>query len=131
MFERGAANIINPDVCNVGGILELKEIAAMAEVYYVSVAPHNASGRVALAANLQLAGSTVNHLIQEHWSVDVPWRDDVFDPPLEVKNGYIHLSDRPGLGIELNEAEAAKHPYQRLDFNLYTSDWHKQFDVTG
>ena len=111
VFERGAADIINPDVCNVGGILELKEIAAMAEVYFVAVAPHNYnSTMVGLAATLQAAATMPNFIITEYFMNLEPWGREVATPPFEVEESHITLSDRPGLGIDLDEAALARSP---------------------
>ena len=111
VFERGAADIINPDVCNVGGILELKEIAAMAEVYFVAVAPHNYnSTTVGLAATLQAAATMPNFIITEYFMNLEPWGREVATPPFEVEESHITLSDRPGLGIDLDEAALARSP---------------------
>ena len=111
VFERGAADIINPDVCNVGGILELKEIAAMAEVYFVAVAPHNYnSTSVGLAATLQAAATMPNFIITEYFMNLEPWGREVATPPFEVEESHITLSDRPGLGIDLDEAALARSP---------------------
>ena len=85
----------------------------MAEAYHVSVAPHNPLGPIATAAAVQFALCTPNWLIQEAIRADVPWRADVTSEPIVVKDGYIYPTDRPGLGIEVNEVEAAKHPFQQ------------------
>ena len=111
VFARGAADIINPDVCNVGGILELKEIAAMAEVYFVAVAPHNYnSTTVGLAATLQAAATMPNFIITEYFLNLEPWGREVADPPFEVVDSHITLSDRPGLGIDLDQDALARSP---------------------
>ena len=111
VFERGAADIINPDVCNVGGILELKEIAAMAEVYFVAVSPHNYnSTTVGLASTLQAAATMPNFIITEYFMNLEPWGREVATPPFEVVDSHITLSDRPGLGIDLDEAALARSP---------------------
>jgi galactonate dehydratase len=113
VFEKQAADIINPDVCNVGGILELKEIAAMAEPYFVVVSPHNYnSTTVGLAATLQVSACLPNFLITEYFVNLEPFGRLIATPPFEVVRGYITLPSAPGLGIELDEAALAAHPYQ-------------------
>jgi galactonate dehydratase len=113
VFEKQAADIINPDVCNVGGILELKEIAAMAEPYFVVVSPHNYnSTTVGLAATLQVSTCIPNFLITEYFVNLEAFGRTIAEQPFEVVNGYITIPDTPGLGIELNEAALAQHPYQ-------------------
>jgi galactonate dehydratase len=113
VFEKQAADIINPDVCNVGGILELKEIAAMAEPYFVVVSPHNYnSTTVGLAATLQVSACLPNFLITEYFVNLEPFGQTIATQPFEVVRGYITLPSTPGLGIELDEAALAAHPYQ-------------------
>lgn len=110
-FEKAAADIINPDVCNVGGLLELKEIGAMAEAYTVAVAPHgNNSTTVGLAASLQAAAVMPNFLIMEY---PVAWESTanvIAKNPLRVENGAIALPTAPGIGIELDEAALERYP---------------------
>ena len=112
VFEQQACHVIQPDLCHCGGLLEGKKIAAMAEVYYMGVAPHNPLGPVANAAALHFDLCTPNFLIQEDMLTDVPWRWDVVERSLETRAGYWLKSESPGLGVEVNEKEAAKHPFQ-------------------
>ncbi len=113
VFERQACHVIQPDLCHCGGLLEGKKIAAMAEAYYLGVAPHNPLGPVANAVALHFALSTPNFLIQEDMLTDVPWRWDVVEHSLQTRDGYWQVCDEPGLGIQVNEAEAAKHPFRQ------------------
>ncbi len=113
VFEKQAAHIIQPDLCHCGGLWEAKKIAAMAETYYIGVAPHNPLGPVANAAALHFDLSTPNFLIQEDMLTDVPWRWDVVQHALKTENGYWLKTDAPGLGIEVNEAAAARHPFKQ------------------
>ena len=120
LFEMRAADYIQPDVSHAGGIMELKKIAAMAETYYIPFAPHNPSGPVANAATLQLAACCPNFSILEIMYSDVTWRADVTNESLEYADGYITIPDKPGLGIEINEEECLKHPYQPRTLRHYT-----------
>jgi galactonate dehydratase len=112
ILEKRACAVIQPDVCHCGGVSEIKKIAAMAETYYISMAPHNPLGPLATMVNIQIGFSTPNFLIQEVMRSDVPWRNDIVDDPLDIRDGYVYPPTRPGIGIEINEAEAAKHPYK-------------------
>jgi galactonate dehydratase len=115
VFEKQAADIINPDVCNCGGILELKEIAAMAEPYLVVVSPHNYnSTTIGLAATLQVAACMPNFLITEYFVNFRERGDDIAVDPFRVENGYIQLPTGPGLGLDLKEEELTKHPYREF-----------------
>ena len=120
LFEMRAADYIQPDISHAGGIMELKKIAAVAEAYYIPFAPHNPSGPVANAATLQLAACCPNFSILEIMYSDVEWRKDVTNENLEYKDGYITIPDKPGLGIEINEEECLKHPYQTHTLRHYT-----------
>lgn len=115
VFEKRAADIINPDVCNCGGILELKEIAAMAEPYYVVVAPHNFnSTTIGLAATLNVSACIPNFLITEYFVNFKPRGDEISVNPFKVENGYISIPQGPGLGLELDEAAMARYPYREF-----------------
>jgi galactonate dehydratase len=105
-----ALDILQPDICLCGGVLEMKKIAAMAEAHYVMVAPHNPMGPVANVVNTHFAASTPNFLILEYTPDDTPPRRDlVIDPPM-VKDGYLPIGERPGWGIELNEEAFRQYP---------------------
>ena len=110
-FEKGAADIINPDVCNVGGVLELKEIGAMAEAYSVAVAPHgNNSTTVGLAASLQAAAVMPNFLIMEYPMAWESTGNAIARLPLRVERGAIALPAAPGIGVELDDAALERYP---------------------
>jgi galactonate dehydratase len=111
VLEKQACHVIQPDLCHCGGLWEAKKIAAMAEAYYVGVAPHNPLGPVANAAALHFALSTPNFLIQEDMLSDVPWRWDVVQHGLKTESGYWLRCEAPGLGVEVDEAAAKKHPF--------------------
>jgi len=113
VFEKQAADIINPDVCNVGGILELKEIAAMAEPYFVVVSPHNYnSTTLGLAATLQVSAAIPNFLITEYFVNLEEFGKYIAKVPFEVKDSYIQVPTTPGIGIDLDEDRLANYPYQ-------------------
>ncbi len=113
VFEQQACHIIQPDLCHCGGLWEAKKIAAMAEAYYLGVAPHNPLGPVANAAALHFALSTPNFLIQEDMLSDVPWRWEVVHHELRTEDGYWLKCDAPGLGISVDEEAARKYPFQQ------------------
>jgi galactonate dehydratase len=104
-LEKQAIVIVQPDLCHAGGILEAKKIAAMAEVYYGTIAPHNPLGPISLASCLQLDACTPNFLIQEHPSMQERWDlgEGYLIKPFVIDNGYIEIPKGPGLGIVVNE----------------------------
>ena len=113
IVDRHLVSYIQPDVVHCGGILELKKIAAMAEAHSIDVAPHNPQSEVSTLASLHDSACTPNAVILEHVHQSPEWRHDLFGgPAYEVKGGYVELPTRPGLGLALDEAEAAKHPYR-------------------
>ena len=119
-FAQMPADYIQPDVSHAGGIMELKKIAAIAESKYIPFAPHNPSGPVANAATLQLAACCPNFCILEIMYSDVDYRKNLTNENLVFENGYIHIPQKPGIGIEINEQECLKHPYQPHTLRHYT-----------
>lgn len=113
VLEKQAAVIVQPDLCHAGGILESKKIAAMAEVYYAGFAPHNPLGPVSLAACLQVDACTPNFLIQEHPTLDEGWDlgEGYLKEPFNIVDGYIELTNKPGLGIEVDEEFVRKQQF--------------------
>ena len=112
LFEKRAADYIQPDISHAGGISECRKIAAMAEAYYIPFAPHNPSGPVANAATLQLAACTPNFHILEIMVSDVTWRKEICNEELKFADGFMEIPTKPGLGLELNEEACLAHPYQ-------------------
>lgn len=127
LFERQAADIIQPDITHCGGILNVKKLAAWAEAYYVLVAPHNVGGPVSTAAALHLAAATANFTVQEHFNdfAEAYVKDAAPGLP-EVKDGYFALPPGPGLGVKLDEDVIRAHPRKDVHFNLFALDWHKR-----
>jgi galactonate dehydratase len=127
LFELQAADIIQPDITHIGGILETKKIAAWADSYYVLVAPHNVGGPVATAAALHFAASTPNFKIQEHFNdFAEDWVKALAPGNPEVADGHFGLPQGPGLGVTLDLAAVEAHPRQHVFFNLYDEDWHRR-----
>jgi len=112
LLEKRACAIIQPDVSHCGGISEARRIAAMAETYSITVACHNPQGPVSTAASTHIGFATPNYLIQEMVRADVPWRGEVVDEQVPLEAGQCKAPTRPGLGIEINEEAAARHPFQ-------------------
>ena len=115
VLEKRACSVLQPDITHCGGLTEARRIAAMAEAYRVSLAPHNPQGPVSTAASLEFGFATPGYIICESVHSDVPWRQDVVTEGFTVEpNGrLVRPSTLPGLGIEINEAEVKKHPFQQ------------------
>ncbi len=120
LFDKMCCDYIQPDISHAGGISELRKIATEAESRYLGFAPHNPSGPVANAATLQLAAVCPNFTILEIMYSDIPWRKEVCNEALEYENGRIKIPSKPGIGIEINEEECLKHPYQVHTLRHYT-----------
>jgi galactonate dehydratase len=119
LLAKEAADIIQPDICLAGGVLEQKKIAAMAEAHYVMVAPHNPLGPLATMVNVHFAASTPNFLILEYQPDDrSPRRDLIKGDPIVVKDGYLPIPDKPGWGYEMDEEAFKRLPAQ---------PWHRGF----
>ncbi len=125
LLELGAADIIQPDITHIGGILKAKKIAAWADAYYVLVAPHNVGGPVATAANLHFAASTPNFKIQEHFNdFAEDWVKKLAPGNPKVIDGYFGLPQGPGLGVTLDLDEVQHHPRKHIFFNPYDDNWY-------
>ncbi len=112
VMEKHICDIMMPDITRCGGPSEMKRMATMMEAYNVLLAPHNPNGPLSTLASAHVCASVPNFFRQEFMFNDVPWRDTVIDHPIGamVKNGCLRLSERPGLGTDLVEAEMEKHP---------------------
>ncbi|RPH35256.1 MAG: mandelate racemase/muconate lactonizing enzyme family protein [Planctomycetota bacterium] len=129
LLELGAIDVLQTDITESMGLLEGKKIAAMADAYYVTFAPHNVGGPLSTAACLHLAACTTNFKIQEHFNDFVDsWVKDAATGPgyPEVKDGYFPLPGGPGLGVTPNEDFIKEHPMQGENFNLFKEDWHRR-----
>ena len=121
-FDLNCADYIQPDISHAGGIFEMRLLGAEAEARHIGFCPHNPSGPVANAATLQLAGCVPNFVILEMMMTDVPYRAEICDEELVVREGRMVIPDRPGIGIDLDENELLKHPYQPVGLRHYRGD---------
>ena len=127
LFRERAVDIIQPDICHAGGIAEMRKIAAMAEVHYMPLAPHNACSPVGTMASLHVAIATPNFKILETFDDMVePWvREAVVGRP-EIVSGHFALPTAPGLGVDLNEAVIAAHPPLEGFMDFWKKGWEKR-----
>src|SRR5262245_15613607 len=102
VFEHRLADFVMPDVTWTGGITELKKIATMAEAYYVPVSPHDASGPIHVLAGAHVMLTVPNFYKLETTRSRMDFYDAFIDTPLDVRDGHLHVPDRPGLGLNLN-----------------------------
>ena len=111
LLDKQAAVILQMALGRVGGILEAKKIAGMAEAYYAQIAPHLYCGPIEAAANIQLATCSPNFLIQESIETFGGFHAELLNEPIQWEDGYIIPPTAPGLGVELNEEVAIKNQY--------------------
>ncbi|WZP00252.1 galactonate dehydratase [Isosphaeraceae bacterium EP7] len=115
LLERRACSVLQPDITHCGGLTEARRIAAMAEAYRVALAPHNPQGPVSTAASLEFGFATPSYMICEAVLDDVPWRSEVVSEgyTIEPKGRIVYPNTLPGLGVEINEDEVKKHPFEQ------------------
>jgi galactonate dehydratase len=114
LFQAGGCSVCQLDITHCGGITEARRIAALADARRIALAPHNPQGPVSTAASLEFGFSQPHYIICETVTEDVPWRGEVVDTAHAIQRDgrIVRPSDRPGLGVEVNEAAAARHPFQ-------------------
>ncbi len=108
-----AITIMQPDLCHCGGIWEGRKIAAMGETAMMGVAPHNPLGPIAGVSALHFDIATPNVIIQEEMVGAVPWYGEVVQGPIRMVDGAWQIPEAPGLGVEVDERVAAKHPFKQ------------------
>lgn len=107
MFTRKAVDVIMPDLAKAGGIAEGKRIADLADAHYIPIAPHNVSSPMGMMAACHVMASVPNFLLLEFHARDIPWWQEMCDSETPcIDNGFMAVSERPGVGIELNDKVA-------------------------
>jgi galactonate dehydratase len=113
LLSRGAVQYVRPDVCLAGGLTHSKKIAALAEAHHVGVVPHNPLSPVSTAACIQLAACIPNFALQEYpLGEGEPPKSEIVKSALRIEDGFLIIPDAPGIGIELAEDAAERHPYR-------------------
>ncbi|MEP4146992.1 MAG: mandelate racemase/muconate lactonizing enzyme family protein [Halioglobus sp.] len=118
VLQDGAATILQLNLGRVGGLLEAKKIAALAEVHYAQLAPHMYCGPIVGAANIQLATCSPNFLILEGIETWGGFQAELLEKPVQWQDGYVVPSSEPGLGVSLNEAVARANPWSGDELHL-------------
>ena len=109
LIEKQAAEIIAPDIPKMGGLLEAKKRADHADTYDIPVAPHNVASPVGTVVAAHVRAAMNNFLVMEFHAHDVPWWGELVEGEPPITRGFIHLGDRLGHGLTLNEAVARAH----------------------
>jgi galactonate dehydratase len=128
LLKYDAVSIYQPEPLNLGGLFATRKIADMVDAHYGMIAPHSAQGPVCSAACAQLNASLPNFFIHEIFDeFNEPWEKEIVVNGVHVVDGYIEISDRPGLGIDLNVEEISKHPYQlENSLPLFKPGWERR-----
>ena len=128
LLLRKGAHVIQPDIVYSGGFLEAKNIAALAETYYVSVSPHNCRGPLGTVIAMHLCANIPNFQILETFEdYDVPWRCDLTPGTPRVKNGYYEIPTGAGWGVEVDQSLIAAHPEDPdAKLNMFATGWEEQ-----
>ena len=115
IIENRSVDIINPDVCNTGGILELSQIASMSQIQYIPVSPHGwNSTSIGFAAGLQASATMKNFLIYEYMISVEKSSEDISIGYIKPEESYIELPTEPGIGISVNESKIKKYPFKKF-----------------
>jgi galactonate dehydratase len=125
LFAAGACDVCQLDITHCGGLSTARRVAALVEAHRLALAPHNPQGPVSTAASLEFGFSQPSYVICETVHADVPWRRDVVREgfTVEKQGRIVKPNTRPGLGIEIDEAEVKKHPFeQELPQRVFYSD---------
>ncbi|MBX2997448.1 MAG: mandelate racemase/muconate lactonizing enzyme family protein [Caldilineaceae bacterium] len=113
LLEQQAVDIIMPDIPKCGGLSECRKIANMAELYYIPFAPHNVSSPIGTLASAHVCATVPNFLVLEfHWLHRDYWTTIIQEKTDIIKDGYIHLDDRPGIGVELDEEIGQRYQFE-------------------
>jgi galactonate dehydratase len=128
LLQYNVVSILQPEPLNLGGLFATRKICDMVDAHYGVVAPHSAQGPVCSAACAQLNASLPNFFIHEIFDeFNEPWEKEIVTNHVEVVDGYIEISERPGLGIDLNIEEILKHPYQQENYlPLFKPGWERR-----
>ena len=112
LIEQQAVDIIMPDIPKCGGLSECRKIANMAEIYYMPFAPHNVSSPIGTMASAHVCGTVPNFMVLEfHWLHRDYWTTIIQEKTDIIQDGYITLSDRPGIGLELDEEVGQQYQF--------------------
>jgi galactonate dehydratase len=128
LLAHDAVHILQPEPLSLGGLWRTRQVAAMADAHYAVVAPHNAQGPVCGAISTQLGACVPNFMVLETFEeFNEPWTRQLVDHPLEVIDGFVEVSDRPGLGIDLDWERLDAHPYEPQHWlPLFGEGWERR-----
>ncbi len=126
-------SILQPEVLKIGGISQMMAVAAIADAHQAFLAPHCAQSPLTTVVNAHIDAAIPNFLIQETFDDFLePWAREILTGTVEIREGYITVPEAPGLGVDLVEAEATRHPYQDTNFlRLFEPGWERRGEKRG
>lgn len=132
LLNRQIVEVLQPDLIHMGGFLEAKKIAAMADAQHVTVCPHNCDGPVLTAASIHLDFCTNNVLMQEAFvDFDVPWMSRMVDNSVQIVDGYVDVPEAPGLGMDLNTEIFEDFELSDNTYSCWSGDWASRLTSTS
>jgi galactonate dehydratase len=131
LLASGRFDVVQPEYVELGGIHRLRQVAAIAEAHQATIAPHNARCPLSTAVNGHVDTATRNVFIQETFDeFHVPWARELFDGLPVIADGFLTVSDAPGLGVAVNEELINAHPPGKRNYmNLFSTGWEQRFTV--
>ncbi len=131
LLAEDAVHILQPEPIFIGGLWRTRQVAAMADAHYAVVAPHNAQGPICSAIATQLGACIPNFFVQESFDdFNAGWTREIVDHPLVQHDGFVEVSDRPGLGIEVDWDRLSAYPYERAHLlRLFEPGWERRSET--
>jgi galactonate dehydratase len=128
LLKHDVIHFLQPEPLNLGGLFATRKVADAVDAHYGVVAPHSAQGPICSAACVQLNACLPNFFLHEFFDeFNEPWEARLVDHPVKVVDGYIEVPNRPGLGIDLNLEEIARHPYRQEHYlPLFAPGWEQR-----
>ena len=125
LLQTGGCRVVQPDLMHAGGITEVRRIAALADMHYVPVAPHNPGGPIATLATMHLCAAIPNFLVLEQMERERPIRDAISTNPIQVVNGHFVVPSEPGLGTDIDLDRLEDYPFRpQPQSGIRSTVWH-------
>lgn len=125
LLQTGGCRVAQPDLMHAGGITEVHKIAALADLYYIPIAPHNSGGPIATLATMHLSAAIPNFLVLEQMEQERQIRDAISTSPVQIVNGHFVVPSDPGLGTDINMDRLNDYPFRpQPQSGIRSTVWH-------